>query len=85
MSSTISLEIPRDVLRSTRMSSDELRRELAVHLFEQKKLSFGKARELANLSAWDFLHLLGSRDVPMHYDEEAYEADLDTLRQLGRL
>lgn len=85
MSSTVSFEIPRDVLRATRMSAEELRRELALHLFEQGKLSFGKARELAELSAWKFQHLLGSRGVPVHYDIEEYEQDRRTLKNLGRL
>ena len=85
MSSTVSLDIPREILHATRMTSEELRRELALHLFEQGKLSFGKARELADMSAWAFQHLLGSRAIPMHYDMEAYEEDLATLKRLGRL
>lgn len=85
MSSTVSFEIPREVLRATRMTPEELRRELALHLFEQEKLSFGKARELAEMSVWDFQQLLGSRGIPIHYDVEAYENDLKTLRKLGRI
>ena len=67
------------------MSEDKLRRELALHLFEEEALSFGKARELAGMSAWDFQLLLGQRGIPVHYDVEAYEADRETLRQLGRI
>lgn len=85
MSSSISLDIPEQVVRATRMSEDELRRELALHLFEEEALSFGKARELAGISAWDFQLLLGQRGIPVHYDVEAYEADRETLRQLGRI
>jgi predicted HTH domain antitoxin len=50
MSSTVTFEIPKEVLHATRMSEDELRRELALHLFDEGKLSFGKARELAGMS-----------------------------------
>jgi len=67
------------------MTEDELRRELALHLFEEEKLSFGKARELAEMSVWDFQRLLGSRGISVHYDEEAYTKDRETLRTLGRI
>lgn len=85
MSSTVSFEIPKEVLRASRLTEDELRRELALHLFEQDKLSFGKARELAEMSVWDFQQFLGSRGISVHYDVEAYESDRETLRQLGRI
>jgi len=85
MSSTVSVEIPREVLHASRMTEEELRRELALHLFEEDKLSFGKARELAEMSVWDFQHLLGSRGILVHHDVEAYESDRETLSQLGRI
>jgi predicted HTH domain antitoxin len=85
MASTVSFEIPREVLHASRMTEDELRRELALHLFEEEKLSFGKARELSGMSVWDFQQLLGSRDIPVHYDVESYEKDRETLRRLGRI
>ena len=85
MSSTISFDIPRDVLRAARMTPEELRRELALHLFDRGKLSFGKARELADMSVWDFQQLLGSRGLQVHYDVAAYEEDMETLKRLGRI
>jgi predicted HTH domain antitoxin len=85
MSSTITLEIPPEVIPATRMTPQELRRELAVHLFQQGRLSFGKAREMAGMTVWAFQQLLGSRGIPVHYDLEDYEEDLATLRELGRL
>ena len=85
MSSTISIEIPREVVHATRMTPQELRQELAVYLFQQGKLSFGKAREMAGMTVWAFQQLLGSRGIPVHYEVEDYEADLTTLKELGRL
>ena len=64
------------------MTPAELKRELAVYLFQQGKLSFGKAREMADMSAWDFQFMLGSRNIPVHYDMEDYEEDRATLRSL---
>lgn len=49
-SATATLEIPRTVLDAAQMSAHELRRELALTLYAQNRLSLGKARELAGLS-----------------------------------
>lgn len=85
MGETVSIEIPKEVLHVTHMTPDELRRELAVHLFQRGRLSFGKARELADMTAWSFQQLLGVRGIPVHYDVEDYEQDLNTLKALGRI
>ena len=85
MSDLVSIEIPREVLRAVRMTPDELRRELAISLFQQGKLSFGKAREMTGMSFWAFQQLLGSRTIPVHYDIAEYEQDLETLKELGRI
>ena len=77
MSETVSIEIPREVVHVARMTPDELRCELAVYLFQQGKLSFGKAREVAGMTAWAFQQLLGSRSIPVHYGIEDYEQDLE--------
>ena len=85
MSSTIAIEIPREVLHATRMQPLELKQELAIHLFQQGRLSFGKAHEMAGMTVWGFQQLLGSRGIPIHYGVDDYEEDMTTLKELGRL
>jgi predicted HTH domain antitoxin len=85
MSSTVAIEIPPEVVHATRMSLEELRQELALHLFQQGKLSFGKAKEMPGMTFWAFQKLLGARGIPVHYGVEDYEEDLDVLEKLGRL
>ena len=85
MSATVSIEITREVVHTARMSPDELCQELATYLFLQRKLSFGKAREVAGMTTWAFQQLLGARGIPVHYDVEDYEQDLVALKELGRL
>jgi predicted HTH domain antitoxin len=67
------------------MSPEELKQELAIHLFQQGKLSFGKAKEMAGMTFWSFQQILGARAIPVHYGVEDYEEDLGALKKLGRL
>jgi predicted HTH domain antitoxin len=83
MPATAYLEIPQDVLDSARMTVDQLLLELAVHLYEQGRLSIGKAHELADLSLWEFRQLLCFRHIPPHFEAADLEQDLETLRHLG--
>jgi len=85
MSNTISIEIPSEIVHVTRMTPQELRKELAILLFQQGKLSFGKAREMAGMTVWTFQQILGIREIPIHYDIDDYEEDLNTLKELGRI
>jgi len=57
------------------MSPQDMKRELALALFQQEKISFGKAREMAGMTVWAFQQLLGSRDIPVHYDNQDYLED----------
>ncbi len=85
MDSTVSNKIPREVVHATQMSPEELRRELAIYLFQQGKLSFGKAREMAGMTAWSFQQIIASRGISVHYGVAEYEADRATLKERGRL
>jgi predicted HTH domain antitoxin len=85
MSATVSIEIPCDVLHASRMTSDELKRELAVALFQQGRISFGKAREVAGMTVSALQQLLGSRGICVHYDVEDYREDRATLKDQGRI
>lgn len=85
MSTMIPIDIPREVVHATRMSPQELKQELAIHLFQRNKLSFGKAREMTDMDVWEFQQLLGSRGIPVHYDLAEYEEDIATLQRLGRI
>ena len=72
---TVTIEIPGEIIHAAHMTPEELKRELAIHLFQQGKLSFGKSREMAGMTAWAFQQLLGSRGIPVHYDVQEYLED----------
>jgi len=67
------------------MSLDDLKLELALHLYAQGKLASGKARELAGLSLWQFRQVLALRRIGPHFDVAALDEDIANLQSLGRL
>jgi predicted HTH domain antitoxin len=81
----VTLEIPREIPNLAKMSLNELKQELAFALYARNKISFGKARELADLSVWQFQDELGRRGMPPHYGTEEFADDIATLRDIGRL
>jgi predicted HTH domain antitoxin len=76
-----------DLAAALRLPEDErlsrLQRELSICLYQKGLLSFGKARELAALSKWEFHELLSQESIERSYDEEELEDDLATLEALG--
>lgn len=77
-----SLVIEQDILDSARLTAEEAKVELAVHLYSQGRLSIGKARELAGMSLSVFRHLLAARQIPPHFDENDLLSDVETLKLL---
>ena len=64
---TTTLEVSQEILDSARLTISEIKVELAVHLYEQRRLSIGKARELADMSLWAFRQLRAeSRYISMN-------------------
>ncbi|MBP5971865.1 MAG: UPF0175 family protein [Brasilonema octagenarum HA4186-MV1] len=81
----MSVVIPDDILTAAGISEAELKLEIAIMLFQQEKISIGKARRLAEMNLIEFQREIASRGICIHYDVEEFEADLKTLREMGRL
>ncbi|MBD2484465.1 UPF0175 family protein [Planktothrix sp. FACHB-1365] len=81
----MSVLIPDDILRATKMTEDELKLEIAILLYQQEKISSGKARTWTKLSVIEFQHELAKRGLCINYDVEDFEADIKTLQSIGLL
>lgn len=79
----VNVVLPDHLVEAARLTEPEARQELAVVLFAQERLTLDQAARLAGMPQHLFLHVLGSRDIPIHYDVDDFEADLETLRALG--
>lgn len=67
------------------MDEAELRQEIALVLFERERFTLAQAASFAGMERLRFQHLLASRGLCQHYDVPEFEADLETLRDLGRI
>ena len=81
----MSIIISDEILHATRMSENELLQEIAILLFQKEKLTLGQASQMAAVSQLQFQHLLASRQIPIHYGVDDFDADLKTLREMGRI
>ena len=79
---SMGLLISDDFLERSELSAEELQVEMACHLYQLQRLSFGYARELSGLNHLQFQQELGKRRIPRHYDVADFEEDLRTIERL---
>ena len=84
--SSLTIEIPENITRSAKIPAQEMslrfKQELAIRLYEQGILNFGKSRLLAGLTKWQFHRILGKENIMRNYDIEDLQTDLKTLEIL---
>lgn len=62
-----------------------LKTELAILLYQQKRISIGQARHLAGMHLIQFQKEMASRGICINYGVEDFEDDIRTLKELGEL
>ena len=77
----MSISLPEDVERQ--FTPEDIRLHLALGMFLDRRVGFGQAATIAGLSQSDFLHELGSRRIPIHYDEADALADVAAAERWG--
>lgn len=80
----MSLEISDEFIRSAGLSKEELAQEIAVMLFQKNRLTLAQAARFASINRLQFQHLLASRQIPVHYDEDDFQDDLKNLCEISR-
>lgn len=75
----MSLVISEDIVKASGLSEKELVLELIIFLFQRKKISIGKASQLAKMPLLQFQNELAIRNINIHYDETDLDVDLKNL------
>jgi predicted HTH domain antitoxin len=77
------ITIPKAVENALRIpvkdQEKELKKLLALKLYEKGILGMGKARELIGATRMEFLYMLKEEGIPVNYDQDNLEEDLRTI------
>lgn len=76
----MTIEIADEILSSPSPGKDILL-EVALYLFAHDKVSLGKAAEIAGIPKMQMQYEAGSRQIPMHYDLQMAEEDLEAIKK----
>ena len=79
METTTDFIVPSEFLKSAKMSAKDLAVEIAVYLYEKKRLTLGQAKRLAELDQISFQKELARRNVYIHLETEDVLQDLENL------
>ena len=76
--STVQVELPEELFGLVNVSGTPSRSAsqlIALELFRERRISAGKAAELAGVPLAEFLEFAARREVPMHYTEADWAQD----------
>ena len=84
---TVSFQVSQDLLASLKLGVADLGRDMrllaAIAYFREKKLSLGKAAQLAGLNRLDFMDILSQKGmITFDYDESALASEIRGIAQL---
>jgi len=80
---SMSLIISDDIIKASGLSEREFFIEIVLMLFQQDKISLGKASELLGMHRMQFQKLLTDRNLYVHYDVAEFQEDLKTLQEMS--
>lgn len=79
---TMTIEISDQIIEKTGLSPEKILLELAIILFQRESITLGQAGKIAGLHQIQFQKELAQRKIPIHYDVEDFEQDLETIKGL---
>ncbi|MBK1988723.1 UPF0175 family protein [Sphaerospermopsis aphanizomenoides BCCUSP55] len=81
----MSLVISDEVVKASGLSENQLLLEIVIMLFQQEKISLGKASEIIGMNQIKLQKLLSERGICIHYDVAELQEDIQHLRAKGWL
>lgn len=82
----LTLKVPEDILYTLNESRSDfiikMKLYTAIELYRMKKLSMGKASELAEMNKIDFMFELGKHDIPaINYDIDDFKDEVEWIKR----
>ncbi len=81
----MSVVITDDMLATVQLTPEEFLQEVAMLFYQQKRLTLAQASTLSGIDRLTFQRMLANRHIPIHYDRQDLETDVETLQKLHLL
>jgi len=82
MSDVVTLSLPKEIESLLGEPIDrKVRTMIVLQLYRERKISFGKARDLAEVDTWEMLDLFAKNDLYLDYSAVDLEQDLITVKR----
>ena len=78
----MSLVISDEVIQQLHLSEKDLQIEIALMLYQAKKMTLGQASKFVGTTQLGFQKILASHNIPLNYDMKELERDVETLNIL---
>jgi predicted HTH domain antitoxin len=76
------LVIDDKILEQSDLSENQMLEDIAMMLYQKRRLTFGQAAQMAKLSYAEFQFLLGKNHVPVNYDVSDLLEDVETIKKI---
>lgn len=76
------LVIDDKILELSDLSENQMLGDIALMLYQKRRLTFGQAAQMAKLSYAEFQFLLGKNQVPVNYDVSDLLEDVETIKKI---
>ena len=78
------ITIPSEILERIGKDEQEIKIELAIFFYKDFNLSASKAAEFAGINRLAFWKELGNRQIPLNYDEEDAQHDVEVINEFNK-
>ena len=75
------IAFPDELGQGLNLTPETTRIGLAIGLYAERRITLGRAAEMADMAQTAFLRKLGELRIPMHYDLPELEEDLLVVRE----
>lgn len=79
----MTLTMPLPALLEQKMGQRNAKLHFAVGAFAAEEITLGQAAEIADISQTEFMHELSRRRIPLHYEQEEFAEDLQSIAKLN--
>lgn len=78
------ITIDKKIMEWANISESQLLEDIAMMLYQKKKLTFGQAAEMAHMNYAEFQFLLGRNKIPINYGASELLEDYETIKKLRK-